>query len=92
MVALQTRDRGRAKSALLGLWTAAACLLVLASEVAAFDPGELQRHVTTLQALLDVAPWFTNADLLGCASLCLIAVSAVFVGSGIRPRGTGDGL
>jgi len=70
-------ERGSlAKKAAKGLAVAAGLLFVLGAEVAIFDANALSQHVTTLQALAGVAPWFTNADLLvlGSVSLGVLAV------------------
>ncbi len=63
------RDRGRRRALVLSTWAASLCLVILGIEIAVFDYRELFLHVTQAQVVLDLAPWFSNADLLFSALL-----------------------
>jgi len=77
LIALLNRDKGRGKAMLLSLQVAAACVVILGFEIAAFDYGEFYLHVTDVQVMLHFAPWFNNADLLLSAVGLLAASSAL---------------
>ena len=62
-VFLMTRKRGKTRAATLSLWAASLSLMVFGIEIAAFDHRELYLHVTQAQVVLNIAPWFSNADL-----------------------------
>ena len=76
LIASLNRHKGTGKALLLALQAAAGCMVILGIEIAAFDYSEFYLHVTGLQLTLNLAPWFTNADLL----LSAVAVLAGVVG------------
>jgi len=75
LTALKSRGSS-ARKAVNGLGIAAGLLVVLGAEVALFDSRALFQHVTTFQAVVGLAPWFTNADVIfsGAASLTILAL------------------
>jgi hypothetical protein len=77
LILVMNRAGGVEKAIARGLRAAALCLVLLGVEVAAFDPGELYRHVTAVQVLLNFLPWFSNADLLLSAASVVVVSSAL---------------
>lgn len=74
LIASLNRHEGTGKALLLALQVAAGCMVILGIEIAAFDYSEFYLHVTGLQLTLNLAPWFTNADLL-FSSVAVLAAS-----------------
>jgi len=74
-VLLLNLDKGTRGALLHSVRAAALSLTILGAEVAMFDYREFYLHVTQVQVVLGLTPWFSNADMLFFA-LATFAVSS----------------
>jgi hypothetical protein len=86
LVVLLNARRGTGKALLRSLRATGLCVAILGIEVAAFDRGEFYRHVTDVQLILNLAPWFSNADLLLGAAGAVVLSSALLRGNLLAGR------
>ena len=82
---LLSLDKGARRALLLSVRAAALSLMVLGAEIAIFDNREFFLHVTQAQVVLDVAPWFSNADLLLSAVMIFALSTWMLRPGGLRP-------
>ena len=78
--------KGGKKALLLSLQVVSLCVVVLGSEIAIFDYGEFYLHVTEVQVLVNVVPWFSNADLLLSGLAIFVACTGVLHSRLLRPQ------